>query len=185
MKTAFLKSLIYLAIAGISMTACKKEAPAAEDENELITTVRLKFTQGTTIQTFEFKDIDGDGGAAPTKFDRIVLKPNTTYTLAVELLDETKTPVENKTDEVKKEQDEHLFVFSPAPASLLSYSYGDKDSKGFNVGLTGTAKTTAAGTGTLRVQLRHQPPIGGVAAKNGTVGPGNDDVNLSFNLTVQ
>lgn len=185
MKTNFFNPLLFLAFVVLSMTACKKEDPAAADENELITTVRLKFTQGTTVQTFEYKDIDGDGGAAPSKFDRVTLKPNTTYTLAVEFLDESKTPIVNTTEEISKEKDEHLIIFTPAPATLLAYTYGDKDSKNLNVGLTGTAKTLAAGTGTLRVQLRHQPPIGGIAAKNGTITPGSDDVNLNFNLTVQ
>ena len=175
-----------MAFVVVSLTGCNKETPAAEDENELITTVRLKFTQqGSAVQTFEFRDIDGDGGMAPSKFDRVTLRPNTTYTLTVEFLDESKTPTDDITQEIKKEQDEHLVVFTPAPANLLTYTYGDKDSKGFNVGLTGTAKTAAAGTGTLRVQLRHQPPVGEVATKNGNPGPGSDDVNLNFNLTVQ
>ena len=81
--------------------------------------------------------------------------------------------------------DEHLFVYTPNPATLLTYTYGDKDSRNFNVGLIGSVRTGAVGAGKLKVQLRHQPPINGTAVKNGTVAPGSDDVNLDFTLTVR
>lgn len=158
-----------------------------DDENELITTVQLNFMESgsTAAQTFTFRDIDGDGGNPPSVFEKITLKPNTTYTLTVDLKDESKTPAEDITKEVKEEADEHLFVFTPSPASLLTYTYGDQDSRNFPIGLTGTAKTGAAGTGKLKVVLRHQPPMNGNAVKNGTPGPGSDDVNLDFDLEVK
>ena len=170
------------------LNGCKKGMdPEPADENELITTVILRFTQqGTTnTQTVSYQDKDGDGGAAPTKFDAITLTTNTSYSLTVDLLDESKTPVRSATDEIKKEVDEHLFVYTSNPATLLTYTYGDKDSRNFPVGLTGTVRTGAVGTGKLKVQLRHQPPINGIAVKNGTVAPGSDDVNLDFTLTVR
>lgn len=160
----------------------KADEPQPADENELITTVNLKFTeQGTTTtQTFSWQDKDGDGGQAPTKFDKITLKPNATYDLTVELLDESKTPTESISDEVAEESDEHLFVYTVNPATLATYTYGDKDAKNLPIGLKGTIKTGAAAVGNLRVQLRHQP-----GTKDGTATPGNDDVNLAFDLTVQ
>ena len=169
----------------LSMVACKDTSVDVEEENEIITTVKLNFTSGGTTQTFVFNDPDGDGGNAPTKFDNISLKPNTSYTLTVELLDESKTPADNITNEVKTESDEHLFVFTPSPASLLTYTYGDKDPRNFPIGLTGTAQTGAAGTGKLKVQLRHQPPVNGKEVKDGTPAPGSDDVNLDFNISIQ
>lgn len=166
------------------LTGCsdKADEPEPADENELITTINLKFTeQGTTtVQTFSWQDKDGDGGQAPTKFDKIVLKPNKTYDLAVELLDESKTPAEDITKEVEEESDEHLFVFTTNPATLATYAYGDKDVNNLPVGLNGTLKTAAAGTGKLRVQLRHQ-----ANTKDGTPTPGSNDVDVNFDLTVQ
>ncbi|MGA0557605.1 hypothetical protein ACO2Q8_13195 [Larkinella sp. VNQ87] len=165
-------------------TGCNDNAddPEPADENELITTVNLKFTeQGTTTtQTFSYRDADGEGGQAPTKFDRITLKPNTTYNLSVELLDESKNPAVDMTEEVEEESDEHLFVFTPNPATLATYTYGDKDANNLPIGLEGTLKTNAAATGKLRVQLRHQP-----GTKDGTATPGSNDVDLNFDLTVQ
>jgi hypothetical protein len=153
-----------------------------DDENELITSVTLKFTeQGTNVtNSFSYKDPDGDGGNAPVKFDSVSLKANTTYTLAIELLDESKTPTDDITKEVNEKSDEHLFIYTPSPATLLTYTYTDKDKNGIKIGLTGTAKTGAAGTGKLKVQLRHQP-----GAKDGTSTPGSDDLNLDFNLKVK
>jgi hypothetical protein len=168
-----------------SMVACKDTSVDVEEENEIITTVKLNFTSGGTTQTFVFNDPDGDGGNAPTKFDNISLKPNTSYKLTVELLDESKTPAESITEEVEEESDEHLFVFTPSPTSLLTYTYGDKDARNFPIGLTGTVQTGAAGTGKLKVQLRHQPPVNGKEVKDGTPIPGSDDVNLDFNLSIQ
>ncbi|WP_337042761.1 hypothetical protein [Emticicia sp. 17c] len=168
-----------------SMTACKKESVDVEEENEIITTVKLNFTAGGTTQSFVFNDPDGDGGNAPLKFDNISLKANTTYTLTVELMDESKNPAQDITKEVQTESDEHLFVFTPSPSNLLTYTYGDKDARNLPIGLTGTVKTGAAGSGKLKVQLRHQPPINGKDVKDGTPTPGSDDVNLDFNLSVQ
>jgi len=177
------KAGFVLAISSLTLVGCDRADDAVKpDENELITTVNLRFTeQGTTtVQTFSYRDPDGDGGAAPTRFDNVRLKPNTTYRLDVEFLDESKTPAKDITKEVAEEDEEHLVVFTPAPAALLTYTATDRDSRNFPVGLTGTARSGAAGTGTLRVQLRHQP-----GTKNGTPQPGSDDVNLSFGLTVQ
>lgn len=179
--------VIFLGIS-VLFTQCDKAKDVEPDnENELITTVQLKFTESgaSAPQTFTYRDVDGDGGNAPSVFEKITLKPNTTYALTVELKDESKTPAEDISEEVREEADEHLFVFTPSPASLLTYTYGDQDSRNFPIGLTGTAKTGAAGTGKLKVQLRHQPPVSGNAVKNGTPGPGSDDVNLDFDLEVK
>ena len=170
------------------LNGCKKATdPQPADENELITTVTLRFTeQGTSsTQSFTFQDKDGDGGAAPTKFDSVTLTANRSYSLTVEVLDESKTPVQNITDEIREQKDEHLFLFTANPATLLTYTYGDLDSRNFPIGLTGSVRTGGSGTGQLKVRLRHQPPINGVAVKNGTASPGSDDVNLDFALTVR
>lgn len=168
-----------------TILSCKDKEIDAEEENEIITTIKLNFTANGTTQTFLFTDPDGDGGNAPTKFENISLKTNTTYTLTIELLDESKTPSENITQEVATESDEHLFVYTPTPASLLTYTYGDKDARNFPIGLTGSVKTGAVGSGKLKVQLRHQPPINGKDVKDGTSTPGSDDVNLDFNIAIQ
>ena len=60
----------------MSFTQCKDAGDDVkiDDENELITSVTLKFTEeGTgTVSSFSYKDADGEGGNPPTKFDTIV-----------------------------------------------------------------------------------------------------------------
>lgn len=162
-----------------------KESPQPEDENELITTVRLNFTEkGTsTTQKFEWKDTDGDGGNAPVA-SRITLKSGRTYTLEIEFLDESKTTPENKTAEIKTKGDEHLVVLTPTPSSLFSYTANDKDSRNFPIGLSGTVTAGGINQGRVRVQLRHQPAVNGQPVKNGTITPGSDDVNITFDAVV-
>ena len=170
------------------LVQCKSASDVEpDDENELITTVQLEFIPegSSATKTFTYRDIDGDGGNPPTRFDTISLSPGTTYVMKIKLLDESKNPAEDISEEVKAKSDEHLFVFTPVPATLLTYTYGDKDPRDLPIGLTGTAKTGAAGAGTLRVQLRHQPPISDKIQKDGTPNPGSDDVNLNFNVIVK
>ncbi|WP_373511544.1 hypothetical protein [Persicitalea sp.] len=182
-----LASLLGLAVL---LTQCKSaEDITPDDENELITTVQLEFTPESsgfpTVQTFTYRDVDGDGGNPPTKFDTISLQANTIYTLKIKLLDESKNPAEDIGEEVKEEAAEHLLVYTATPANLLKYTYGDKDANQLPIGLTGMVLTGAAGTGKLKVQLRHQPPVSNKAQKDGTPGPGSDDVNLDFVLKVK
>ncbi len=179
------RTFIGLALsASIFIAGACKDASVDPEENELITTVQLEFTNGSSVQRFSWKDPDGDGGVAPV-IDKISLLPNTAYTLKVFFLDESKSPAEDITAEVAEESDEHLVIYSLTPASLATYSYGDKDASNLPVGLTGSFTTQSAGTGTLKVQLRHQPPVNGVKAKNGTAGPGSDDVNVDFSIEVK
>lgn len=173
-----------IGLLSLSIFSCEKDHVHDEDENELITTVKLKFTENGITQTFAYKDLDGDGGAAP-KIDDIKLKANKTYTLAVELLNESVSPAEDKTKEIEAEKDEHLFVFTPSPASLFTYTYGDKDTRNLPIGLIGTLKTSTTGSGKMKVQLRHQPPANSKATKDGTPTPGSDDINIDFNVAVQ
>lgn len=179
------RKLTWMLLFGVAtlFTQCKDSGDEveADDENELITSVTLTFTEVGTgaVTKFSYKDPDGDGGNAATQFDTISLKANTSYTLTPEFLDESKTPVEDITEEIQEKAYEHLLIYTPSPSSLLTYTYGDKDANNYPIGLTGTAATGVAGTGTLKVQLRHQPNV-----KNGTATPGSDDVNLDFNLKI-
>jgi hypothetical protein len=168
----------------ILLSGCKKDDVDPVEDNELITTVKLTFNDGVTNQIFQYSDSDGDGGKSPI-IDKIILKKNTAYSLTISILDESKSPAFDIGKEVAEESDEHLFVYTPTPATLLTYTYQDKDSKGYGIGLKGNIITNGVGTGMLKVQLRHQPPVNGVASKNGTPTPGSDDVNIDFEIKVE
>jgi hypothetical protein len=144
----------------------------------------LNFKNGNDFKSFSYKDLDGDGGIAPV-VDKISLVANTSYDLSIEFLDESKSPAINITQEVNGESDEHLVLFTPSTNALGSYSYADKDVNLLPIGLMGKYSTMSAGIGTLKVQLRHQPPINGKNTKDGTPTPGSDDIKIDFQIEVK
>ncbi|WP_400192522.1 hypothetical protein [Hymenobacter sp. B81] len=185
MKKPFFRPFLaaLLLTAPLLATSCKddKENPQPDDENELITTVRYTLTpvSGGAPVTVEYKDLDGDGGNAPT-IGTLTLAANTTYTGAISFLDESKNPAQDLTTEVSAESDEHLVVYTAAPANLLTITRTDRDAKSLEVGLTTRLVTTTAATGTLQVKLRHQP-----GSKNGQAEPGSSDAEATFPVTVR
>ncbi|MBK6947927.1 MAG: hypothetical protein IPH16_07610 [Haliscomenobacter sp.] len=146
----------FLFLGAFVFSACEKDKDSDPDnEQELITTIRLSFTGGGSTVTFNATDKDGDGGLAPV-IDKIALKPNTDYALKVAFLDESKTPSADITEEVGKESDVHLVCLTgsgsmPSPTTL------DKDKNNKPLGLSSSFKTGAAGAGTLKVTLKHEP----------------------------
>ncbi|WP_346316275.1 hypothetical protein [Chitinophaga sp. YIM B06452] len=185
---------LFAAAATLLFAACKKEKneTPTENENEEITTVKLTFTNKAVpaekvIATW--KDLDGSGGTAPV-IDKINLKANTTYTLATEVLDETKNPPDNVTEEIEEEADEHrlfhlFFVNANAPVTDSVNTAAtviplDKDANNLPIGLEVSVATKAAFTGFLRMVVRHQP-----GTKNGTYGPGSTDASAEFPIEIK
>ena len=178
-------ALLALLTATTLFSACKKDNdnddPTPDDDNEQITTVTytLTPTSGGTPVSVTYKDVDGDGGTPPT-IGTLTLAANTTYTGVLTLLDETKTPAVNTSAEILEEADEHLFVFTPAPANLVQITRTDKDKNNLEVGLQTRLVTTSAASGTLKITLRHQP-----GTKNGSEAPGDTDVEVTFPTTIR
>ncbi|MDQ1087327.1 hypothetical protein [Siphonobacter sp. SORGH_AS_1065] len=180
MKRTYWLYLPLLAL--VTLSSCKKDNKDPEpDENELITTVELTLKAGNeTAKVFTWNDPDGDGGNAPV-ITPISLDKGKTYTYSLRFLDESKSPIEDITEEIQEKKDEHLVIFTPTPSSLLTVTITDKDSKNLNVGLAGTIQTqSSAGTGKLKIQLRHQP-----GTKDGTATPGSDDANIDFDVEIK
>ncbi|MCB0663978.1 MAG: hypothetical protein KDC24_14625 [Saprospiraceae bacterium] len=146
--------IIGFAIAATTFSSCKKDdGPGPDEGQELITSLLLHFENAGTTSTFAWRDLDGIGGIAAT-IDTIVLAPNTTYALTLEVLDESKTPVENITEEIEEEDEDHLFLFQD-DNNVLSITTIDTDANGDPVGLENTV-VTSAGTGNLTISLKHQ-----------------------------
>lgn len=183
MKNNF-KFLIIGAAMAVGFSACKKDKPLPDvNEEELITTVRLKFTNtanSADVRIFTARDLDGDGGQAPV-VDQINLTSNATYNFEIsEILNETEDPVEDIKAEVAEENDEHLIVYNANPSGLLAITVTDKDANNLAVGLQGTASTATIGSGTLNVKLKHQPD----GTKNGTEAPGSTDFDFTFPVSI-
>lgn len=179
MKINALK-LPILAMLVIPFLGCEKDDDNDPDnEQELITTISLKFTGGGETKTFTAVDKDGDGGAAPV-IQGITLKANTDYTLSVSFLDESKTPSEDITTEVKTESNDHLVCYAVTGA-MVTPNTSDKDAAGKTLGLESSFKTGAAGAGTIKVTLKHEADKSNANA----CGTGETDAEATFNVTVQ
>ena len=157
------------------------------DDNELITRIDLVFTDATNKPTtFSFQDIDGDSRTPPEKFDKIILAKGQTYTLKIEVFDDTKFPVKAISDEILEESDVHLFIFKSNPTGLLITTVTDKDLNGMPVGLSSSVKAaSSAGSGLFQVILKHQPELNGVKVKTGKEEGGSTDIDITFEVDVR
>lgn len=169
----------------MGLLGCKKVI-FDPNEGELITTVRLKLTEKTvggngTTTVYEFKDLDGIGGAAPTKWDEISLQKNKIYDCVIELLNESVSPSANITAEIVAEANDHQIYYT-ATNSLVAFSNFNTDGKGFPLGTTATwTASQGTGTGILNVTLKHKP---GVKTANDNISLGDTDISLDFTLKV-
>jgi hypothetical protein len=181
-----MKSMLYSAtlLFLLGLGSCKKDKVEDPNEEELITTVRVKLKEKVSgAQTvFEFRDLDGEGGAAPSKFDQIVLGRGLSYDCALELLNESVSPADNITAEIIAEANDHQFYLT-ATNALVSFSNLSTDTKGLPLGVTSTwLASSTAGTGTLNITLKHKP---GVKSAGDPVSKGETDISLDFSLKVQ
>jgi hypothetical protein len=151
--------LMSLFVMTLLLSACKKDDPVAEpNDEEVITTMRLTFVPqggGATV-TYQFDDPDGPGGAAPTQ-DLIILEPAKTYNVSIQLLNKTVTPNEDITTEVAGEAEAHRFYFETSAGSNIAVSGLDADSDGVSLGINSVWTTTVAGNGVTTITLRHYP----------------------------
>lgn len=186
MKQQFIRLSALCVLFAATVVGCKKD-DHSHDEEELITTVNVKLTESgtTTATTFTFRDTDGPGGNAPTKFDTIKLAPNKTYNCEITLLNESVTPAEDKTPEIRTEANDHQFYFSPTSVNI-TVSNLDTDSRSLPLGLTSRWTTGAANavgvTGSIRVTLKHKP---GTKASGDDESKGETDIQIAFPAVVR
>ena len=180
-----IKLLAFLFVSSLAFVGCSSDDDNHDDhdhEEELITTVKYTLTNGTDVVTLEFQDLDGEGGAEGTFDVSGPLTANTTYIGEIQLLNETENPAENITLEVENEGDEHEFFYTPS-ISDITISKDDLDVDGNPVGIETTLVTGDAGTGSLTIELIHEPtkPNDGTSASAG----GSTDVEVTFSIEVQ
>lgn len=173
--------LVATAILVLSASCLKDDAPDGPSDQELITTVVVAFTDGAgMVSTFEFADLDGPGGLPAVK-DEINLKANTNYGLVVTFFDNSDiaNPV-NITEEVLEEAEEHQVCYEVTGAVGTPVII-DKDANNKPLGLGATLQTGTAGTGSLKIILKHEPD------KNAAnpCSTGETDVEVSFNVVIQ
>jgi hypothetical protein len=181
--------ILALALVSIFMfSSCENDDPIAVNEEELITTVTTTLiSTGNPTVTMTSKDLDGDGPLDPVVSVSGNLIINTTYTGTVTFLNESVSPVEDITLEIKEEGDEHQLFFQ-TPAAIGVFTYADADKNGKPIGLAFTLKTaTVAATGDIIVVLKHEPlkNAAGVAAGSITNAGGNTDAQVKYPVQVR
>ncbi len=179
------QSLLLLVPAILLLNGCKKEADVAPtNDNEAITTATLQLTNAVSATDIITATVESLNTNADFSKATLTLKPNTTYNARVLLSDKTKSPTLDVSAEIKKEVNEHLFIFTPVAGLNLTVTITDKDTNPapgpFPVGLESQMKTGAASAGRLRVVLRHQPNT-----KNGTTTPGTTDLDTNFDVIIK
>ncbi|WP_181307290.1 type 1 periplasmic binding fold superfamily protein [Rufibacter sp. XAAS-G3-1] len=176
-------ALLFAASVFMASSCSNDEDPAPTNEEELITTLQLTMVPqggGTTV-TATYRDLDGDGGQAPA-VTGAQLAANKTYAVTVQVLDESKTPAEDITEEVEEEGDEHQFFYVVSSGLNLSVAYNDTDSNNRPVGIHTRITTTTASAGNLQVVLKHQPNL---KSATSTINTGETDAEVTFPVTIQ
>ncbi|MFN8237123.1 MAG: hypothetical protein U0T77_03045 [Chitinophagales bacterium] len=186
MSTFNIRRILLFIILFWGVSGCRKEPRTPAPEQELITTLRITFTDTTapyTSYSFSFTDIDGEGGEPPVQ-DSILLPKNRTYNATLLLLDERDFPADTVTNEIIELGEEHQFFFMSSPAELLnSISYLDADKNGFPIGNAFRCATSNTLTnGSFRITLRHEPAknAAGVASGDITNADGESDIEVEF-----
>lgn len=195
-----------IVIGGLSLMGCKKDEdltvvpPASENEMEVITDIKLIFTNAndaSDVVEARAQDPDGEGVQELVILDTINLGVSKTYTLTYEIFNNLETPGEDIGAEILEEDNEHQFFYSFSNNAFASPSgdgnidavsdpltYNDVDENGNAVGLSTswTTPASALSEGTFRTRLQHQPDV-----KTATSGAndGDTDFDLSFLLNIQ
>lgn len=177
-------SILLLAVVFTGLQACSSDDdPEPVNEEEIITTLRvtLQPASGAPV-VLQSQDLDGDGPNAPVITVSGPLQADTQYDGSVEVLNETETPAEDITVEVREEDEEHQFFFEFS-GSIAQVDYTDQDGNGDPIGLSFSLTTGAAGNANLTVTLRHEPqkPNDGTLVDAG----GETDVAQSFSVVVE
>lgn len=177
--------------------SCKEDNPANVEEpgpgeQELITTINVTLTPqgGGAAVTAQFKDLDGDGGNAPT-ISTLNLKAGVTYNGTIELLNETENPAGDITEEVMGEAEAHQFFFEARGGIVgrVTITYADKESDYVTntgtdhpVGLKFTVIVTAGAdvSGEFNIVLSHYD----AEPKNGTDRSSETDVDVAFPVNI-
>lgn len=200
MKNIFkLNYLLYAVLTLFIFTACEDDdaTPAEENEEEVITDVKLIFTPASgSVVTATAQDPDGEGVQELQVSGAINLVSGSSYTLTYEIMNNLETPGEDIGEEIKEEDAEHQLFFSFTDGAFTSptgngnidnasdpINYNDQDDNGNPVGLsTSWTAGDALTSGSFTVRLQHQPDV---KTSTSTATTGDTDFELTFVLNIQ
>ena len=178
MKTIKLLSLSLVATLLFSACSDDDDAPVVINEEEEITTLNVYLTPdgGTESLVFSFTDLDG--ASEPSVINE-GLQANTTYTGRMEFLNENEEPVEDITEEVNEEDEEHQVFFVPATGLDAIIDELNTDGNGDPLGTTFRLVAGDASSGNLTFILIHE-------GDKSTPDPdGETDIEVTFDVTIE
>lgn len=165
----------------LTLTQCSKsdDEPEVINEEETTTTVEFTFqkageTSATTV-TYE------EGQSIPS----ITLDANSTYSASVAFYNKTNPDdIENVTEEVIEEVDEHQIFYQIAGSVTITSASSDiLDSSNNPLMVNTDWATGAASTGSVQIYLIHEP-----ITKTGSTRDdfdGSTDIQVNFPVTIQ
>ena len=163
----------------LTLSCSKNNDPEEINEEEEINRVSLTFVEGSNTQTYTWNEDSN----APS----INLEANKNYQVSIYFYDASDpNDIENITEEVIEEADEHFVFFELAGTSNLTIQSSSNDisgSDGVPINLYTDWTTGDSESGTIRVFLIHEPTkkIGTTRTDFG----GETDVELDFPLSIQ
>ena len=185
-----MKNLYFLAtvLFTLLLASCSKdnETPEVVNEEELITTLTVTLVPDIdptgSIIVLTTRDLDGDGPNEPVVTVSSNLTAGVAYNGTIELLDETKSPADNITEEVEEEADEHQFFYTIGSGLDVTATATNLDSEGNLLGTEFELTANTASSGSLTFTLRHEPtkPNDGLSSAGGET-----DIAATFSITVE
>ena len=178
-----MKKLLFIyGLIGLTALSCSKdEVPEEINEEELITTVEVALSSAEGNVTLAYRDLDADGPQPPTISVSGPLKSGVRYVGAITFLNESESPAEDITEEVKEEGLEHQFFYTIGTGLDVTTAYSNLDSEGNPLGTEFTLTAGAVSSGTLTFTLRHEPnkPNTGLSDADGET-----DIEVAFDIEV-
>lgn len=159
----------------ILLSSCNKKNINSQ---EVITTIKIQLTKSGNTFTYTWNDADGPGGANPT-IDTIFLDSVSIYEGNIQVLDQSKSSVEDITQEIKTESDVHQFFYEPTGLNTTKVLATDQDVNSLPIGLTFKTETGTKSIGTLRVFLSHYDGI-----KKTTAPSPDTDIDVTFPVVI-
>lgn len=173
----------------ICLFGCEKDDGIGEEnDEEVITTLLLKFSPQDGGDTLEFKyeDSDGPGGATPI-IETIQLANNKRYNVELLLLNITTNPVDSISNEVEEEGVAHRFYYLPQVNSNINVINLNEDENGFPLGLHSVWVTGSESFGSINIVLRHYIGFPPDKAQDDPVdsNKSSTDIDVTFKTQIQ
>jgi hypothetical protein len=174
--------------AALMYSSCKKEEKTvvpAPPGNEFLTTAIITATNAANasdVVTAKWVDLTPDDLNPPSQIDTLKLKAGATYNIEIGILDETTTPAGDVGADIYERRNYHIFCFNVTGLSSgFSITRTDYDTNNppLPFGMKDDITTGSVSTGTLEVQLKHQPNL-----KDGTCDPGSVDFDVTYPVIV-